>query len=95
MSAPMRPDARDREENPGMLEASNFPLCPADGFADFEVMGYDGDGASIVQWDGTGDTCGYPCPYVCGETPEEYGLHNLEPIEMARLLLCGWIPADE
>ena len=48
-------------------------------YTDGEVMGLDTDGR-IIQWDADKDE-----PYNCGETPEQFGLDNLTPVERERL----------
>ena len=60
-----------------------FSLCvrdtlPAD-LCDGEIVGLDNDG-SLLQWNG--DECTI---YNCGQTPEEYGLENIDEKEMARI----------
>lgn len=47
--------------------------------SDGEIVGLDNDGC-LLQWNG--DECTI---YNCGETPEEYGLENIDEKEMVRI----------
>lgn len=50
-----------------------------------EVIGTDTDGSLICRADEDGEI------YNCGETLEEYGVHNLRPHELRRLELDAWL----
>lgn len=59
-------------------------LLPDPVFEDGEIIGYNPASGSIIQW---GDDCG---AYEPGESPEQYGLEGLRPVEIDRLVEQGW-----
>lgn len=68
----------------GLTDDEIAKLAAEGKLEDFEVLGIrDGH---VIQWDATGDTTGTPGAYDCGETLEEFGIHNLNNIERLR---CG------
>jgi len=64
---------------PLLRQAEAKKLASALGVEDGEVLYVDNDGC-IVQWSNE-----HSRVYNCGETPEEFGLHNLTAKEAARI----------
>lgn len=53
-------------------------------YEDGEIIRLDPATGYIVQWNADDQ-----CEYISGETPEEFGLHNIRPHELARLGLSN------
>ncbi len=52
---------------------------------DYEIIGFDPISGSVIQWDAENKTA-----YVCGETPEEFGLNNILLHEFAAMVRDGY-----